>query len=432
VKGETIGPVPSASTPGQAVGIVGLGYVGLPTALAFLAAESKVVGFDVDPQRLSRIAAHDVDLVDRDLERLHRYNGHQSFTLTSDAAELASVDTVVVCVPTPVDEYLVPDLRALRRACATVVEHAAAGQLFVLTSTTYVGTTRELLVDAFARRGLTVGVDVFVAFSPERIDPGSDEHRQEETPRVVGGITPECARRARRALGRVAPTVHEVSSVEVAEMSKLLENTFRAVNIALANEMADVCGALDLPVAEVIEAAATKPYGFMPFHPGPGVGGHCIPCDPHYLLWRLRRSRVRAPLIEQAMSLNHQRPARVVGRAREVLADTGRTLAGARILLIGVTYKPDVVDVRASPAVEIMAELLAGGAQVEFIDPLIQHVRIADGVARTSLADPEPFAPDLIIVHTAQKHLDLSWVPATTPVLDATFRAEPTPNLVVL
>jgi UDP-N-acetyl-D-glucosamine dehydrogenase len=417
---------------GRVVGIVGLGYVGLPTALAFLAAGSQVVGFDVCPDRRRRIQAGDVDLVDADRDRLRQFNGGSAFTVTDEPGPLADTDTVIICVPTPVDDRHTPDLRAIRAACATVVRHAVPGQLLLLTSTTYVGTTRDLLVNALAARGLTVGVDVFVAFSPERIDPGSAEHRQEDTPRVVGGVTPACLRRAAQAVGRIAPSVHEVSSVDTAEMSKLLENTFRAVNIALANEVADLCRDFGLSAGEVIDAASTKPYGFMPFHPGPGVGGHCIPCDPHYLLWQPDRHRVRAPLIEQAMSCNDARPARVVERAAEVLGDAGRGLAGARVLVLGVSYKPNVADVRASPALRIMADLLDRDARVEYVDPLVPRVVLAGGRTRRALARPGDFAPDLVIILTHAKEFDLSWVRDGTPVLDATYRAHDLPNLVVL
>jgi nucleotide sugar dehydrogenase len=240
----------------------------------------------------------------------------------------------MVCVPTPIDEHLLPDMTLLANACATVVEHAVPGQTLVLTSTTYVGCTHDLLVKPLAERGLIAGTDIFIAFSPERIDPGNVQHAQEDVPRVVGGATKQCTERASALLAEYADHLHRVSSAEAAEMTKLYENTFRAVNIALANEFADISGDLSLDILEVIDAAATKPYGFMPFYPGPGVGGHCIPCDPHYLLWQLRKSRRSAPVIESAMSAVALRPGRVLARAREVLAERGLPMFGAKVLIV--------------------------------------------------------------------------------------------------
>ncbi|MGH3658774.1 MAG: nucleotide sugar dehydrogenase, partial [Micromonosporaceae bacterium] len=258
---------------GAVIGIVGLGYVGLPTALALAEAGSSVIGCEVSDERLADIRSGAVDLLETDHARLRRQMGGDRLRLTVDPAALRGADTVVICVPTPVDEHLTPDLSAVAGACRTVVQHAVPGQLIVLTSTTYVGCTRDHLVKPLAERGLRVGVDVFVAFSPERIDPGVAKHAQESTPRVVGGATPACRERAVQALRRVAPYVHEVSSPEAAEMTKLLENSFRAVNIAFANEVSELARELGLDPVEVIEAAATKPYGFMAFYPGPGVGG---------------------------------------------------------------------------------------------------------------------------------------------------------------
>lgn len=262
-------------------------------------------------------------------------------------------------MPTPVDRHLVPDLGALSAACASVVEHAVPGQLLMLTSTTYVGTTRDLLVEPLTARGFVVGEDIFVAFSPERIDPGNARHTQDTTPRVVGGTGRETTDRAAAVLARTAPSVHVLPSPEAAEMTKLWENTFRAVNIALANEFAENCRTLGIDPIPVIEAAATKPYGFMPFYPGPGVGGHCIPCDPHYLLWQLRAERTASPVIEAAMTAIAGRPGMVVRRVRELLGERGLATVGARVLVVGIAYKPGVADLRESPALEIIEELAA-------------------------------------------------------------------------
>lgn len=413
------------------VAVVGLGYVGLPTSLAFREAGYRVLGLDVSSQRLQTIRDGRADLLDGDRERLDRALADPAFELTSDSGRLSTAAAVVVAVPTPVDNYLVPDLAILRSACATVVSQAVPGQLLVLTSTTYVGSTRDLLAQPLTGRGLRPGVDIHVAFSPERINPGVDDFSQEQVPRVVGGITEACGHRAEVLLGKYVPNVHLVPTAEAAEMTKLLENTFRAVNIALANEFADICGALNINVMDVIEAADTKPFGFMRFNPGPGVGGHCIPCDPHYLLWQLRSNRLHAPVIEQAMHGIAGRPHQVVDRSRKILSDRSQGLVGARVLVAGVAYKPDVEDVRESPALEILAGLLAEGATVGYTDPLIGRIR-SRGVTLDSVADPAAFAPDLVIMHTGHTGFDLDWLASVPVVLDTTYNLPAAANTLQL
>ncbi len=404
------------------VAIVGLGYVGLPTALSYLRSGSRVLGLEISKARVDAIRAGTVDLLPSDHERLAAFVTTPSFEMSSDPASLARAGAVVICVPTPVDHHLVPDLTILRAACADVVANAVAGQIIILTSTTYVGCTQDLLVEALAERGLIAGSNISVVFSPERIDPGNSSFEHEEVPRVVGGATVSCALRAAVVLGRTTMNVHHVDSLAAAEMTKLLENTFRAVNIALANEVADICRELGVPVTNVIDAAATKPYGFMPFLPGPGVGGHCIPCDPHYLLWQLRERRVAAPMISQAMTEIASRPARVVDRASQVLSDVGLGLAGTRILVLGVTYKPNVDDVRESPALEIIQGLERRHAVVEYFDPHVAEVRLAGDRVLRSVADPEAFDPQLVILHTRHRDLDLSWLDDRHLLLDGSYR----------
>lgn len=417
--------------PLHGVGIVGLGYVGLPTALAIAESGVAVLGCDISESRIAAIKAQRVDLLAGDLMSLNRLLDTDLLTLTTEVSGLAAVDTVLICVPTPVDTHLVPDLTALRAACATVVDAARPGQTIVLTSTTYVGCTRELLVEPLARRGLVAGRDVFVAFSPERIDPGSPAHVPERTPRVVGGVTDACAVRATRTLVRSAASVHQVSSPEAAELTKLLENTFRAVNIALANEFSDVAKNFDVDVMEVISAAATKPYGFMPFRPGPGVGGHCIPCDPHYLLWQLKATRLPSPVTEAAMASIASRPQAVVNRAQELLAEEGRPLAGSRILLVGVAYKPAVADVRESPALHILEELHRRGAEVAFTDPMVESVWTESGhLARET--DPAQDDWDLVIAHTLHPAADHTWLSAVPLLLDAAYGLPDLPQRRVL
>lgn len=408
----------------RAVAVVGLGYVGLPTAIALADAGMPVRGIDVSGARLAAIRRQEVDLIPADLPRLHHALDTGELSLHDDPSVAATCDAVVICVPTPIDRHHVPDLTALRSACDAVVARARPGQIVVLTSTSYVGTTQDLLVGPLRARDLRPGVEIAVAFSPERIDPGNQRHPQSTVPRVVGGLTPACTERAADLLALVAPTVHAVSSPETAEFVKLYENTFRAVNIAFANEMADVARDLGVDVIEAIDAAATKPYGFMSFSPGPGVGGHCIPCDPHYLLWQLRARRHRPSILDEAMARLAARPGQVIDRAAGLLAERGRPVAGSRVLVVGVTYKPGVRDVRESPALEILAELGRRGAHVAFTDPRCGRAEV-DGRVLLSLDHRRAaaLAWDLVIVSTLHPEIDHSWLADAPLVLDASYRA---------
>jgi nucleotide sugar dehydrogenase len=404
------------------VAVVGLGYVGLPTAYALCSQSSRTIGVDASPQRLSAIAKAQVDLPAPDREGLLAALDEQSLALTADSAALATADAVILCVPTPVDGDREPDLGALRAACSDVLTNVHSGQTIILTSTTFPGTTRQLLVEPLQERGWTVGEDVFVAFSPERIDPGNLDHVQRETPRIVGGETAACSARAARVIGRMTDQVYLVSSPEAAELTKLYENVFRAVNLALANEVADVCGGLGLDPIEVTVAAGTKPYGFLGSFPGPGVGGHCIPCDPHYLLWRLHQQDQRAPLIEQAMRGIENRPAQVARRALAVLAGGGADPSGARVLLAGVSYKAGVSDLRESPALAIMSTLEEAGVEVAYHDPLLPAIELASGKRLLSQADPDGADWDLVLVHTVHPGHGYEWVRRCPRVLDATYQ----------
>jgi UDP-N-acetyl-D-glucosamine dehydrogenase len=333
-------------------------------------------------------------------------------------------------VPTPVDQYQVPDLSILKKACASVVDHAVPDQLFILTSTTYVGSTWDLLGAPLADKGLTAGKDVFVAFSPERINPGTDLYAHEDVPRVVGGVTPACGIVATTLLATSVNNVHSVPNAETAEMTKLMENTFRAVNIALANEFADICHALKLNVKDVIEAAATKPYGFMPFIPGPGVGGHCIPCDPHYLLWQMKKERLQSPVIEQAMNAIAVRPRRVVESAIHALSERDMYMRAAKVLVVGVAYKPDVADLRQSPALEILTSLIAEGASVHYHDPRFETLTLPNGHVLVGVKEPRLLGADLTILHTAHSDVDLQWLADERLVLDTTYQLTDLPHLV--
>jgi nucleotide sugar dehydrogenase len=420
--GDGNGNGPSAGL--RSVAIMGLGYVGLPTALALHGRCPRIIGIDVSQERLHEISARNADLSDSDARRLDAALADGTLELTSTLATMTEADAVIICVPTPVDAGNSPDLTALRSACATVVAHARPGQTIILTSTTYAGTTQEMLAEPLQARGLQVGSEVFVAFSPERIDPGNAEHLQRETPRVVGGVTLACAYQAARVIRQLTDSVYLVSSPAAAEATKLYENIFRAVSLALANEFADACGALDLDPMEITLAAGTKPYGFLGVFPGPGVGGHCIPADPHYLLWQLNKQGHSSPLIAQAMKSIDLRPERVIERAGEVLAADHRTLAGARVIVVGVSYKAGVRDLRQSPAIPLIAGLIRDGADVEYYDPLIPSVRLPDGQLMTSTPAPRGPDYDLAVIHTLHPDNDYSWAQDCPQVLDATYTFE--------
>jgi UDP-N-acetyl-D-glucosamine dehydrogenase len=418
-------PVPArrAEAAPPAVAVVGLGYVGLPTALALHAAGTPVLGIDVSERRLVAIRSSAVDLPGTDVQRLEGALGDGRLRLSSIPAAVAAADAVIVCVPTPVDEQRRPDAGALRAACANVVAHARAGQTIVLTSTTYVGSTRELLVEPLAERGLRAGEDVFVAFAPERILPGDPTVEQRAVPRVVGGATARCTERTRELLAPTADRIHEVSSLEAAELTKLYENTFRAVNLAFANEMAGVSTHLGLDPVEIVDAAATKPYGFLAHYPGPGVGGHCIPVDPHYLLEPLHDDGVRAPIAEQAMEAIAERPAAVAQRALGLLRERGIEWDEATALVVGMAYKPGVADARESPGLAIAEQLLAAGVDIAYHDPRVEQVHLPGEIVLRSVPQPSPEPFDLVVVAALHDGTDRAWLAGCDHVLDATYRA---------
>jgi UDP-N-acetyl-D-glucosamine dehydrogenase len=416
----------------ESVVVVGLGYVGLPTACVLQSPTARVTGFDISEDRLRAIKTGEVDLPELERRALSRALATGRLELSCDPAVLAGADAVIVCVPTPVDTAHQPDLAALRAACETVVSFARRDQVIILTSTTFVGTTRQLLVEPLLERGLRVGTDVYVAFSPERIDPGNFDHVQRETPRVVGGVTRRCAERAGEVVRRLTDSVYLVSSPEAAELTKLYENIFRAVNLALANEIADACAVLDLDPIEVTIAAGTKPYGFLGSFPGPGVGGHCIPCDPYYLLWQLGREGLSVPVIEQAMRSIDQRPGRVVQRVVEMLAEAGTDHSGARVLVAGVSYKAGVRDLRESPALPILAGLRRLGIDVHYHDPLLPEITLADGSRLIGEPAPRGRDWDVTVLHTLHPGVDYGWARDCPQVLDATYQFDTVPHRRVL
>ena len=356
------------------LGIVGLGYAGLPLAMTFAEAGFDVVGVDLDQDRVDSIRQGRSYLVDVPGERYERLDGH--LQATSDYAAMSELDAVAICVPTPLSKTRTPDISHVVSAAESVAENLAPGQLVVLQSTTYPGTTEEIVLPILERSELTAGRDFFLGYAPERVDPGNERYTIRNTPKLVAGVTDECRRRTELLYRQIVDDVIPVSSTMVAETAKLHENTFRAVNIALANELALMCSRLGISSWEVIEAASTKPFGFLPHYPGPGLGGDCIPVVPHFLAWRLREYGYSPQLIEAAHEVNAQMPVFVVHKVVDALNETGRPVNGSRVLLLGMAYKPDIHDTRESPSLEVMRQLIERHAEVRYCDPWVEKVEL--------------------------------------------------------
>jgi UDP-N-acetyl-D-glucosamine dehydrogenase len=390
----------------MSVGVIGLGYVGLPLAVAFVEAGEDVIAVDVDEAKIAAIARGESYIEDIPAERLSA--ARSRIEVSSDYARLASADAVLICVPTPLTPNREPDLGALLEAAQALGEVVRRGQLVVLESTTYPGTTREQLVPLLeAGSGLRVGDGLNVAFSPERVDPGRTDYTLRTTPKVIGGMTPACAERAKSLYSLICDELVPVSNPEAAEMTKLLENIFRSVNIALVNELAILADRMGLDIWEVVEAAGTKPYGFMAFEPGPGMGGHCLPVDPFYLTWRARKFHMSTEFIELAGKINEQMPYHCVERIERALNDCRKPVNGSRIAILGVSYKGGVADTRESPALRIMAMLAERGAQLSYHDPYVpelpEHGLSSVGLDEVSDAD----AIVLVTAHPGVDHESL-------------------------
>lgn len=361
------------------VGIVGLGYVGLPLAVEFAKAGFTVTGIDIQDSKVDGInlgRSHIQDISSAELESLVE---KQALRATSDFSAIADLDTVNVCVPTPLRKTKDPDMTYIVSACEEISRYLHPGMLIVLESTTYPGTTEELVLPILQKSGLQAGQDFFLCFSPERVDPGNPNFRTQNIPKVVGGITPACTQLGALFYSQALNTVVPVSSTQVAEMVKLLENTFRMINIGLVNEMAMMCDRMGINIWEVIEAAATKPFGFMPFYPGPGLGGHCIPIDPFYLSWKTRQAGVEARFIELAGYINGQMPHFVVDKIQNALNDHSKPLRDSHVHLLGIAYKKNIDDVRESPALDIIHLLKLRGAHVTYSDPHVPSLRTEGG-----------------------------------------------------
>jgi UDP-N-acetyl-D-glucosamine dehydrogenase len=386
----------------MAVGVIGMGYVGLPLAVAFAREGHDIVAFDVDAAKLAALAEGRSYIEDVSDDALAEVAAR--IEPTQHTAALAGCDALLICVPTPLTVNREPDLGPLLSASHAIAEILRPGQLVVLESTTYPGTTRDRLAPILAESGLTPGEDFSLAFSPERVDPGRTDFTLRSTPKVVGGLTEACGDRAEALYGEVCDTVVRVTTPEAAELTKLLENIFRSVNIALVNELAMLCDRMQIDIWEVVDAAATKPYGFMRFEPGPGMGGHCLPVDPFYLSWRAREFDMSTEFIELAGKVNQQMPYHCVSKVERLLNDAGKPVRGSKVSVLGVSYKAGVGDVRESPALKILALLAALGADLHYHDPFVAHLPelgLSSGALDEVLADS-----DLVLVVTAHPDVD--------------------------
>ena len=414
------------------VGVVGLGYAGLPLAVTFAEAGFEVVGIDLDEARVQAVNEGRSYLVDVPAQRYDELEGR--LRATSDYSALAELDALTICVPTPLSKTRTPDISYVVSAAEAVAESLRPDQLVVLQSTTYPGTTEEIVLPILERSGKQVGKDIFLGYAPERVDPGNATYTLGNTPKLVAGVTDECLERTELLYRQIVETVVPVTSPMVAETAKLHENTFRSVNIALANELALMCDRLGISVWEVIEAAATKPFGFLPHYPGPGLGGDCIPVVPQFLAWRLREYGYSAKLIDAAHEINAQMPVFVVQKIADALNEIGLPIKGSRLLLLGMAYKPDVHDTRESPSLEVMLQLIARGGDVHYCDPWVEEVELGGDRHRglewstAAVADA-----DCVVVLTAHsRFLDQPHWREAKLIVDTRNVAPPAPNVIQL
>ncbi len=390
------------------IGIVGLGYVGLPLAVEFAEAGFSVIGLDVTADKVNQLNAGKSYIPDVPTEQIKRLVDNGKLCATTSYDDLRDSDAISICVPTPLRKTKDPDMSYVIQAVDGVARISHAGLLVVLESTTYPGTTEEIIVPRLVNNGFSIGEDVFVAFSPERIDPGNAHYGVRNTPKVVGGVTPACTEAVKALYGTAVDTIVPVSSPTVAEMTKLLENTFRAVNIGLVNELALMCDRLKIDVWEVIDAAKTKPFGFMPFYPGPGLGGHCIPVDPHYLSWKLKTLNYTARFIELASEINTSMPLYVLDKIMNGLNDEGKAVRGSKIVVLGVAFKRNVDDVRESPALDVLTLLHEKGADVTYHDSYVPTLRLEGEMTMTSTpySDALLESADCVVIITDHSTFD--------------------------
>jgi len=407
------------------VGVVGLGYVGLPLAVEKAKAGYRVIGFDIQEKRVAMVNEginYIGDVVDDDLKAMVEKG---QFQATTDYSKIGELDAVAICVPTPLDLYQQPDTSYVESSAKEIAKYLHPGMLVVLESTTYPGTTEEILKPILEETGLVCGVDFFLAYSPERVDPGNKYYNTKNTPKVVGGVTKNCTKVATALYRNVLEgDIHEVSSPAVAEMEKILENTFRNINIALVNEMAILCNKMGIDVWEVIDAAATKPYGFMPFYPGPGLGGHCIPIDPFYLTWKAREYHYHTRLIEIAGEINNEMPDFVVERCMKVLNKERKSLNGSKVLVLGIAYKKDIDDMRESPVLQILEKMEEAGADWVVCDPHIKEFKFMGNVVGTvELTSELVSSADLVLIATDHTAFDYQMIGKEAKVIFDTRNA---------
>ncbi|HPX84718.1 MAG TPA: nucleotide sugar dehydrogenase [Bacilli bacterium] len=395
------------------LGVIGLGYVGLPLAVEKARAGFKTIGFDIQKSKVEMVNSGENyigDVVNEDLKQLVKSG---KLRATFDFSEVAKADAVCICVPTPLDKYQQPDISFVRSSAENIVQYMHKDMLIVLESTTYPGTTEELLKPILEKSGLKCGTDFYLAFSPERVDPGNLIYKTKNTPKVVGGVTPECTEIAAIMYENIlAAPVHRVSSPAIAEMEKILENTYRNVNIGLINELAMLCNKMNINIWEVIEAAKTKPYGFQAFYPGPGLGGHCIPLDPYYLSWKAREYGFHTSMIESSMMINDRMPEYCAERSIKILNRYKKAINGSKILVLGVAYKQDIDDYRESPAIEVINEFEKLGAIVEYFDPYIPEYK-EDGKIKKGLTELNKEilkSVDLVVITAAHTNVDYNFI----------------------
>ena len=413
------------------VGVIGLGYVGLPLVVEYAASGFEGIGFEVDETKADKINQGDSYIGDVPSGRVKELVSQKKLSATVNFDRLADCDAIIICVPTPLRKTKEPDVSYILAAAEEIKKRLRRGHLVILESTTYPGTTDEVLLPMFEETGLKLDEDSLLAFSPERVDPGNPHFLTHNIPKVVGGVTDDSTEVAAHLYSQIVRDVHSVTSARVAEAAKLLENTFRAVNIGMANEMARLCYALNIDTWEVIRAAATKPFGFMAFYPGPGIGGHCIPLDPHYLSWKARQHGFDSRFISLAEEVNSRMPEHVVQLVSDGLNDERKAMKGSRVLLLGVAYKKDIDDVRESPALSIIDRLRAKGADVRYHDPFVKEVRFDDAHTESSgeslesvpLTDEELRSSDCVIIVTDHSEIDYGRVCSLTPLIVDTRNA---------
>ncbi|MEO2159238.1 MAG: nucleotide sugar dehydrogenase, partial [bacterium] len=401
------------------MGVIGLGYVGLPLSLEMAGSGLEVLGFEIDSDKVNGInegQSHVIDVSDQELDEVLDTG---RFRATCEMHRISECDAISICVPTPLSKSHEPDISYILSASKMVSESLRKGQLIVLESTSYPGTTREAVLPVLEQTGLEIGKDFFLCFSPERVDPGNKNWDIKNTPKVIGGITKDCLLAGRAVYERFVDDLVPVSSTEAAELVKILENTFRAVNIAMVNEIALIADRLAVDIWEVVDAASTKPFGFMRFTPGPGFGGHCIPVDPQYLAWKMRGLNYRTRFVELASELNAEMPKFLVEKVRSSLESRGETLEGANIMIIGVSYKKDVGDVRESPALHVIQELLSSDAKVEYHDPYVPELQLSEGLSLSSvtLTDEILSQSDAVVIVTDHSSLDYSRILDSSSIL---------------